>query len=250
MQGRVKWIEDEYGRIIVPRTLASALIEDSLHQTVTLEEKAKWDGKVELKDIPKNLSELNEDDEHQLVSQTEKDNWNNKVDKKTNYSLVKNSDITQISTNKSDIEILKGKGDGSIDALINDKINEWASALTDDGTINTYAEALNWIATHASDYTALVGEVAKKVDSKSGYGLSKNDFTDILKKKLEDKYNTIINCDSNFEVKIENNSSDGNIEEKSYNISLSKENEQALSTMIGMGFSIVDGVLCQTYKGE
>lgn len=101
-----------------------------------------------------------------IPSDADKNNWNNKVDKKTNYDLVSKTDIAQISTNKSDIEILKGNGEGSIDALINTKINEWASQLTDDGTVNTYAEALNWIATHASDYTALLGDVANKVDKK------------------------------------------------------------------------------------
>lgn len=71
---------------------------------------------------------------------------------------VGNVDLSSID-NK--INKLTGSGDGSIDAMIDTKINAFATRLTDDGTVNTYSEALNWIATHAGDYTALLGEVSK-----------------------------------------------------------------------------------------
>jgi hypothetical protein len=133
------------------------------------------------------LADLTTDSTHLTVTTAEKTTWNNvtnKVDKVGGSSLISSTDLAQITTNKNDISTLKGSGEGSIDAMIDDKINTWASQLTDDGTVNTYAEAINWIATHASDYTTLLGDVANKVDKVSGKGLSTEDFTTTLKNKL------------------------------------------------------------------
>lgn len=112
----------------------------------------------------------------------------NKVDKAEGYSLISSTDLAQISTNKDDILSLKGDGTGSINTMIDEKINAWATQLTDDGTVNTYAEAIQWIADHGSEYTALLGEVSNKVDKIAGKGLSTNDLTTALKSNYDTAY--------------------------------------------------------------
>lgn len=72
------------------------------------------------------------------------------------------SDLTgRVAANETAIGTLNGNSSvaGSVDKKIADAINEFATNITDDGTINTYKEALEYIATHGSEYTALVGEV-------------------------------------------------------------------------------------------
>lgn len=117
-----------------------------------------------------------------------KSDISNKVDKAEGFSLISSTDLAQISTNKDDILALKGDGTGSIDTMIDEKINAWATQLTNDGTVNTYAEAIQWIADHGSEYTTLLGEVSNKVDKISGKGLSTNDLTTALKSNYDTAY--------------------------------------------------------------
>lgn len=67
----------------------------------------------------------------------------------------------RVTANEQAIGVLIGNSsvDGSVDKKIADAINTFATQVTDDGIINTYKEALNYIATHGAEYTALLGEV-------------------------------------------------------------------------------------------
>lgn len=67
----------------------------------------------------------------------------------------------RVTTNEGAIETLNGNSSvaGSVDKKIADAINAFATALTDDGTVNTYKEALDYIAAHGSEYTTLLGQV-------------------------------------------------------------------------------------------
>lgn len=102
-------------------------------------------------------------------------------------------------------EKMDGTGEGSVDAKIDEKINKFANQISDDGTVNTLKELIDYVANHggevetlAADITnlqKLVGDepvnnqinaaVAGKVDKIEGMGLSSNDFTDSLLNKLE-----------------------------------------------------------------
>lgn len=82
---------------------------------------------------------------------------------------LKESDKTEldgkIKTNTDAIAVLNGKAEGSVDKKIADAIDAFAAAVTDDGTINTYKEALEWISTHGGDYTTLLGEVNQNTNA-------------------------------------------------------------------------------------
>lgn len=129
-----------------------------------------------------------------------------------------------IQSNKSAIDILNGTSDvdGSVYQKITEAINAYANMVSDDGTINTFKELIDYAASHTSEYSELSGEVQKnttaiatlngagagsvaktvkdaveaaqatlqgnidkKVDKVEGKSLSTNDYTTDEKTKLE-----------------------------------------------------------------
>jgi len=57
------------------------------------------------------------------------------------------------------LEIKIGTGDDTIDAKIDAKINEFASRVTADGTINTIQELITYVADHGSVVTSIVDDI-------------------------------------------------------------------------------------------
>lgn len=139
-----------------------------------------------------------------------------------NDTEVKNS----IKANKDAIDKLNGTSavEGSVDKKIADAINDFSTKVSDDQTVNTFKELIDYAAAHKGEYSTLsgdvqanktaiatlngkdtvVGSVAKtvkdavksaqdtlqgnidgKVDKVTGKGLSTNDYTTDEKNKLE-----------------------------------------------------------------
>lgn len=119
---------------------------------------------------------------------------------------------SSVDTLSGKIDVLNGTGEGSVSKAITDAFNDFATKVTDDGVVNSYKELIDWAATHGSEAAEMAGAIsaiqailagiggadepatvkaaieaglAGKVDKVEGYGLSKNDFTDALKTKLE-----------------------------------------------------------------
>lgn len=114
---------------------------------------------------------------------------------------------TRVETLEEQVGILNGDAtiEGSVLKIVKDEINTFATQVSDDGTVNTLKELIDYVATHGdtakamikdiADLKALVGEgtvndrilaaVDGKVDKVEGMGLSTNDFTDSLLAKLE-----------------------------------------------------------------
>lgn len=75
--------------------------------------------------------------------------------------------------NSDAIGVLNGNSsvDGSVDKKIADAINTFATQLSDDETVNTYKELINYAATHGQEFTELVGVVdanAKAIETLNG----------------------------------------------------------------------------------
>ena len=49
--------------------------------------------------------------------------------------------------------------EGSVKKIVKDAINTFATQLTDNGTVDTFAEALQYISDHGAEYAELVGQV-------------------------------------------------------------------------------------------
>ena len=137
-----------------------------------------------------------------------------------NDTEVKNS----IKANKDAIDKLNGTSavEGSVDKKIADAINDFSTKVSDDKTVNTFKELIDYAATHQDEYSTLSGEVQtnknaiatlngtgagsvtktvndavsaaqetlqssidSKVDKVTGKGLSTNDYTTDEKNKLK-----------------------------------------------------------------
>lgn len=72
----------------------------------------------------------------------------------------------QITENAEAIETLNGDSsvEGSVDKKVADAINTFATQITDDGTINTFKEVLNYISTHGGE----AAEMAAAIDTLEG----------------------------------------------------------------------------------
>lgn len=119
-----------------------------------------------------------------------------------------------ISNNTSAISTLNGAStlDGSVAHTVNAALNDFATKVSNDNVVNTYKELVDWAAEHGGEAATMAGDISAleglltgiggedqpatvvaaistsangKVDKVTGYGLSKNDFTDALKNKLE-----------------------------------------------------------------
>lgn len=128
-----------------------------------------------------------------------------------------------IKSNTDAIATLNGNSTvaGSVDKKVADAINEFATKVSDDQTVNTFKELIDYAASHQGEYSTLSGEVQtnktaiatlngtgagsvskavsdavdaaktdlqteidKKVDAVEGKGLSSNDYTSTEKTKL------------------------------------------------------------------
>lgn len=129
-----------------------------------------------------------------------------------------------IKSNTDAIATLNGASTvtGSVDKKIADAINDFSTKVSEDGTVNTFKELIDYAATHKGEYSTLSGDVQKnttaiatlngtgagsvsktvndvvdaaqatlqgnidkKVDKVAGKGLSTNDYTKDEKTKLE-----------------------------------------------------------------
>ena len=66
---------------------------------------------------------------------------------------------TQVQENTDALVVLNGTGEGSVIKLVNDAINEFATKMSDDGTVNTFKELVDYAAEHGTDFGNLIVEV-------------------------------------------------------------------------------------------
>ena len=66
---------------------------------------------------------------------------------------------TQVQENTEALVVLNGTGEGSVFKLVNDAINEFATKISDDGTVNTFKELVEYASTHGSEFGELLVEV-------------------------------------------------------------------------------------------
>lgn len=80
-----------------------------------------------------------------------------------------------IKNNKDAIDVLKGGDtvDGSVAKSVKDAINDFASKVTEDGTVNTFKELVDYVAAHGNEYTAAIADIAANksaIDTLNGTG--------------------------------------------------------------------------------
>lgn len=65
----------------------------------------------------------------------------------------------QVDSNSNALEILNGTGEGSVLKTVDNAINKFASEVSDDNTVNTFKELVDYAATHSSEMLELVGDI-------------------------------------------------------------------------------------------
>lgn len=80
-----------------------------------------------------------------------------------------------IKNNKDAIDVLNG-GDtvnGSVAKSVKEAINDFATKISDDGTVNTFKELVDYVAAHGSEYTDAIADIAANksaIDTLKGTG--------------------------------------------------------------------------------
>lgn len=66
---------------------------------------------------------------------------------------------TQIDTATSDLTTLKGSGEGSVSKAITDALDDFATKISDDGTVNTLKELVDWVAAHGPEAAQMAANI-------------------------------------------------------------------------------------------
>lgn len=73
-----------------------------------------------------------------------------------------NKDLDNLNLNINTIEEqLNGTGENSIDSKIDDKIKDFTEKITDDGTINTIKELIDYVSEHGNEFSQVVVDITK-----------------------------------------------------------------------------------------
>ena len=64
--------------------------------------------------------------------------------------------LTRIETLETKMD---GTGEGTVDAKIDKKINEFATMISDDGTVNTLKELVDYVAQHGSEVQGMISDI-------------------------------------------------------------------------------------------
>lgn len=75
-------------------------------------------------------------------------------------NLNKDLDDLNLSINTIE-EQLNGTGENSIDSKIDDKIKDFTEKITDDGTINTIKELIDYVSDHGNEFSQVVIDITK-----------------------------------------------------------------------------------------
>jgi hypothetical protein len=78
-------------------------------------------------------------------------------------AAIKTLEDGQVKKNADAIDVLNGTSavDGSVAKKVDTAINEWANKVSDDSTVNTFKELIDYAAAHQGEYSTLSGDVQK-----------------------------------------------------------------------------------------
>lgn len=85
----------------------------------------------------------------------------------------------RIKTNEDAIGVLKGTGEGSVAKAVNDAIDAFATKATDNGTIDTFKELVDWVAKHPEVVNGLTGDINKLKAILKGFGTAEGQSPEV-----------------------------------------------------------------------
>lgn len=72
---------------------------------------------------------------------------------------------TQITANKNAIDTLNGTGEGSVNKQIADAINDFATKTSDNGTVDSFKELVDWAAEHGSEAAEMAAGITNNANA-------------------------------------------------------------------------------------
>lgn len=85
----------------------------------------------------------------------------------------------RIKTNENAIGVLNGTGEGSVTKAVNDAINDFATKATENGTIDTFKELVDWVASHPDIVNGLTGDINKLKAILKGFGTAEGQSPEV-----------------------------------------------------------------------
>ena len=85
----------------------------------------------------------------------------------------------RIKANEDAITTLNGTGEGSVDKAVKDAIDEFATKATDNGTIDTFKELVDWVASHPDIVNGLTGDINKLKAILKGFGTAEGQSPEV-----------------------------------------------------------------------
>lgn len=74
---------------------------------------------------------------------------------------------------------MKGTGEGSVTKAVNDAINDFATKATENGTIDTFKELVDWVASHPDIVNGLTGDINKLKAILKGFGTAEGQSPEV-----------------------------------------------------------------------
>lgn len=85
----------------------------------------------------------------------------------------------RIKANEDAIGVLNGTGEGSVTKAVNDAINDFATKATENGTIDTFKELVDWVAGHPDIVNGLTGDINKLKAILKGFGTAEGQSPEV-----------------------------------------------------------------------
>lgn len=100
-------------------------------------------------------------------------------------AAVKTLEDGRVKKNADAISVLNGGDtiDGSVAKSVKDAINDFATKVSEDGTVNTFKELVDYVAAHGSEYTDAIADIAA---NKSAIATLNGDGAGSVDKKVAD----------------------------------------------------------------
>lgn len=85
----------------------------------------------------------------------------------------------RIKANENAIGVLNGTGEGSVAKAVSDAIDDFATKATENGTIDTFKELVDWVAGHPDIVNGLTGDINKLKAILKGFGTAEGQSPEV-----------------------------------------------------------------------
>lgn len=78
--------------------------------------------------------------------------------------ITAKAEQTDVTALQTAVNTLNGTGDGSVKKTVDDAIDDFATKVSDDGTVNTIKELVDWVAEHGPEAAQMAADIKANAD--------------------------------------------------------------------------------------